>query len=384
MDQFLVHERPGTDGQVTHALVIGVGAYPHLPGGGERTTAYAGGMGQLTSPPVSARRVAEWLISYLDYPTAPLATVSLLLSEHPQLTFTDPATGEDHDVALATSDNVTRAVWAWKARGDTNPGNRLLFYFCGHGVAEGPQMTLLLRDYGENAHNPLKGALDFSQFHIAMDQCCAREQIFFVDACRASLADILHNQRYAGEVPILAGQPLPGVPKRKTPVYYSTLAGMQAYGRPNGLSPFTKALLASLSGAGSDNRDGTWKVDTSQLQRAIHYFMKQEEEAGTGTVQVPITGDMTTFEVHYLRGEPEVPVVVSCLPKEALARAVLRCVAAGKPAKERQPDNNEWELALSPGDYNFSADLADGAAQVAAVDRPVWPPLVKVAIPVGK
>jgi hypothetical protein len=61
-DRFLIHN-VAVDGPATHALVIGVGAYPHLIGGTGRTK-YNDGMGQLTSPPISARLFASWLMRW--------------------------------------------------------------------------------------------------------------------------------------------------------------------------------------------------------------------------------------------------------------------------------------------------------------------------------
>src|SRR4051794_38186136 len=68
-------------GPATHALVIGVGHYPHLPGGAsKKKVANPDGMGQLKSPPESARAVARWLIE--EYRSdRPLSSVALLTSE---------------------------------------------------------------------------------------------------------------------------------------------------------------------------------------------------------------------------------------------------------------------------------------------------------------
>ena len=59
---FLVHD-VAVAGPATHALVIGVGDYPHLNGGSEKRTEQHDGMEQLTSPPISARLFASWLMS---------------------------------------------------------------------------------------------------------------------------------------------------------------------------------------------------------------------------------------------------------------------------------------------------------------------------------
>ena len=344
-------------------------------------TTFHEGMGQLSSPPVSARRFAEWLIRSLDFPPKPLASVALLLSETPA-PFASPRTHNRRAVAPATGENVSMAVRQWKARGDRDPEDRLLFYFCGHGISEGPEMALLLRNYGADDDNPLAGALDFSTLHTAMDRCQARDQVFFVDACRATSDTLRGAGTHAGLVPIVPGERPGGLGGRRAPVYYSTLAGMDAYGLPNGLSPFTKALLAGLKGGGSDDADGDWRVDTTQLQRSIDFQMSREPGA---RAQVPVTGNLTTFPLHHLAGKPEVPVVVSCDPGAALPRALLRCVGPGEPPRERPPDSQEWELVLTAGSYDFSAEFADGSFQGSRpVTRTVRPVAIKVPIKVTR
>ena len=56
----LLLDKPGAPG--THAIVIGVGRYDWLIGGKQGSSTYSDGMGQLSSPPVSATRFASWLL----------------------------------------------------------------------------------------------------------------------------------------------------------------------------------------------------------------------------------------------------------------------------------------------------------------------------------
>ncbi|HET6478699.1 MAG TPA: hypothetical protein VFG35_01480 [Actinoplanes sp.] len=61
---------------MTHALVIGVSAYDHLPSVG----AGPFGLSQLGSTAIGAYRFAVWLRDHYRNPDAPLATIRLLLS----------------------------------------------------------------------------------------------------------------------------------------------------------------------------------------------------------------------------------------------------------------------------------------------------------------
>lgn len=67
----------------THAIIIGVGDYPHLRNGSafrERPATSTMGLGQLTSSPISAKAFSDWMVNNFNNPNAPLGTVELLLS----------------------------------------------------------------------------------------------------------------------------------------------------------------------------------------------------------------------------------------------------------------------------------------------------------------
>src|SRR4051812_28921685 len=68
-------------GAGTHALVVGVGAYRHMPGGVGPIATANEGMGQLTSAPLSAREFAKWLATDFRHRTHPLRSLSLLVSD---------------------------------------------------------------------------------------------------------------------------------------------------------------------------------------------------------------------------------------------------------------------------------------------------------------
>src|SRR5512145_1673321 len=130
---FIVEERP-VRGPATHAIVIGVGRYPHLPGGGGARVRRPEGMRQLTSPPISARRFAEWLISSYVYPAKPLASVALLVSEARPAPFANSRTGASTALEVPTIESLKSALLEWRQRGDAKPDQRLIFFFCGHGI----------------------------------------------------------------------------------------------------------------------------------------------------------------------------------------------------------------------------------------------------------
>lgn len=353
-------ESPGPG---THALVIGVGRYPRL-GAGENPVANPDGMMQLTSPPISARAFATWLLGSYRDPNKPLRSVALLLSEAAPAPFVDPTTGTGHAIPAAEIDNIVAAVREWKSRGDSDPGNRLIFYFCGHGVSQGDDMALLAADVFADQDNPLNGALDFKNLMNGLKRCKASQQVFFVDACRAS-SDVLIAQSgsFAGQVPLGPGTRPLELPRRLHVPYYATLAGDRSHARPGQVSLFTEALLKSLKGAGSDDPEGDWRVTTTRLQEAIDHFMRQPQFAGAiAGVQVPTVGELPVFELHQLPGAPVVPVYVGCNEPRENALARFACRQGGLEQLQRPPvdgGDGEWTIELAFGEYEFEAWLSE-------------------------
>ena len=179
-----------------HALIIGVGDYPHLPGGTGTTTQADLGLGQVSTPVPSALAVCNWASTEYGNAAAPLGSIELLISAR------DP-----YDVPLggisvdrATEANVRDAVQRWLQRADRNPGNIALFYFCGHGVEKDNQY-LLLEDYGANQYQPTEASIDLNGFHTGMLSCKAGTQLFFADACRQVPWDCSSRSTRAGRPP---------------------------------------------------------------------------------------------------------------------------------------------------------------------------------------
>lgn len=366
----------------THALVIGIGKYAHLAGG-EAPVSNTDGMGQLTSPPISAREFARWLRTDFRDDAKPLASLSLLLSE------ADAEPFEARDVAEATIDNIEAAVREWRERADGHHDNRTIFYFCGHGASQGKDLTLLASDVFDDELNPLNGALDFPSLMTAMARCRATQQVFFVDACRAS-SDTLIEQSgsFAGRVPLGPGRRPLDWPRCFAIPYYATLNGSRSHARPGAVSLFTEALLRAFKGAGSDDPEGDWRVTTCQLHAAIAHFMSQLVRSGmiAADKQVPTVGELPVFDLHYLRDPPVVPVYVGCDEAADNATSAFVCRKSGHEWLRRDvsdidgehPDA-DWPIDLAYGEYGFEA-LVGGGREVWSKTLTVRPPYRKVKL----
>lgn len=381
---FLVHDA-AVAGSATHALVIGVGDYPHLNGGSKARAEQHDGMEQLTSPPISARLFSSWLMSdNFHNPTKPLASVALLLSETAPAPFVDPRNAANKfDVALADSANVRLAITEFFKRGDENADNLLIFYFCGHGIAAGTDTALLLSDYGANPLNALEGAIDFRRLRIGMGRSKASEQCFFIDACRASTDTLIEAIGHAGQVVIGGGQRAFGLPPRRAPVFYATLNGFKAFALPGRPTIFTDALVKALSDLAADDEMGDWRISTNRIQTAVEHVAARQALA-IEKQQVPTADDVSNIHLNFLQNPPQALVYVKSDPPEALASASLTYQPAGGAPQVAPPEGRngtEWALQLPSGSYDFSVTF--GAKPPCIVPNTVRPAfrMVNVKVP---
>jgi hypothetical protein len=368
MSAFTVHLDENAKPAATHALVIGVGAYRHVHGGPD-PTGHPGavGMRQLSSPPVSARSFATWMIDQYQDRDRPLGSLALLLSEADPAPYRNPRTRREHVVETATIDNIVAAVLEWKERGDHDQ-DRLVFYFCGHGLSLGFDTSLLAADMFGDRHSPMNGALNFEALLRGLTSCRAGQQVFFVDACRAG-SDALGRTvggANRGRVPVDGNLRPDGFVPRRHAVIFATLHGEETFGRADAESLFTSALLRSFDGAASENTEGrVWRVTTITLMHAIGNFMRAPAFAGTLTnASVPVVPESFDFPFHELRGDPVVPVYIGCDPSEDNTRAEFICRRDGHedrrrpaPAPGDEPDDLDWPVFLPLGPYEVEAVL---------------------------
>lgn len=355
-DEFVIFDSD-SDQPATHAIVIGVGDYPHLIGGSGTRTDSHDGMKQLTSPPVSARAFANWLLHEFHNPDAPLGSVQLLLSEQVPRLFDLPG-GTQADIGLANLDNIKKAVTAWRRRADLHLDNMTIFYFCGHGISEGNSMVLLPSDFGSE-DNAFAHSIDFLNVYNAMEQYQAQKQVFFVDACRAS-SDSLHGNR---GVNILQDRPRGADGTRIGPVYYATLKDELAYGQTHEASYFTTALLDCLSHFGADDQEGDWRTSNFGLAEALDHVMDQFIHAGSKRAQTPDSTEVwKKFAINHLNADPHALLYVRSQPEESFPDSCFRCVDSSQSEQVRgpvdpaeEPEREEWMFRITSGQIKVEA-----------------------------
>jgi hypothetical protein len=320
--------------------------------------------------------VADFLITSLNDPQRPLADVALLLSAtDPRPTYRNPRTGTVTPVAGATIDDLEEALTEWRALGDKGEDHRLVMYWCGHGIARGTDVTLLASDFGAKPANVLDGAVDFHTFLQGMDGCAAREQVYFIDACRASSDRMLRADRANGRPIFTPDTNTPAREVRRAPVFYSTLAGARAYALEGQPSPFADALLQGLAGAGADDSEGGWRVTTGRLKEAMDFFLERATRE-IGRAQVPAADSLAPIMLTLVAGDPTGTVIVTCDPPRALADVTLGYAAPGGVLTKRpRRSGEEWVLELPTGMYEFRAEAARGTwvqGTASAYIRPVY------------
>jgi hypothetical protein len=304
----LVLDRDPGDEAATHAVVIGIGRYPWLIGGdADGDPDLAEKMGQLESPPRSARAMATWLIDRHNDPSAPLATVELLVSEAaPEAFFRSD--GVTFDVEGASKDQIVAALTRWRDRGNLADGNSLVFYFCGHGVVKNPQLMLLAADFGSNSELPYTDAFWLEGMREGMLKNRATRQVYFVDACRVASGRLL--KEYTSPLdPVFSARP-PYTPGLASATYYATVSGRPAYGRPTQVSLFTSFLLRALDGMAAEDDDGPWRVETTKIQRVLGDLSTHLALPEHYGLQTPTGGDQTSFGFHWPRAVPNVPFLL--------------------------------------------------------------------------
>jgi hypothetical protein len=361
-----------------HLLVIGVGAYPHLPDGTVADFPEHEGMGQLTSTPISAQKVAEWFLGVYRNDEKPLRSVEVVVSATRPLKLRAP-TGRRRTIAPATFQNVSEAIRNWKVRGDRNADNLQFMFYSGHGLARGLQLTLAMEDFGSDRGQPLRHAVDFTGLYLGLDQCAARNQVFFIDACRKASGALLNPSGFSGDPVFYAAE---NIGQRRAPIFYATIPGATAFGPPNKPTYFTAALLEALRGAGADDLDdpGTWQVNTSVLSNGIHFLLKRALGPSKDGRQYCTVDHQIRMPIHRLDSPPMVPVDVSCRSSVDTPFAVFAYERGVVGERRDPPAPTDWPLLLETGDYVFTASMQAPRSGTGSVATPVAPPYRPVRI----
>ena len=382
----LVHDAGLPDAQPqTHALVIGVGDYPHLPGGSQAQTAPARqsyGLSSLDSPAWSAVEFAAWLKANLRNRLAPLGTIDLLVSAPSGA----PVQLQGFDVP--TMAGITTAFNLWADRCHKHVNNVAIFYFCGHGFQR-EVMMLLPADFGNPAvANIWSSIIDFTATHIGMIDCSANTQVYLVDACRETPTLLLRDIH--GRATAMKTTTTLQYPTRNAPVFQSATAGTKAHGEPGKVSYFTTAIIECLKSAGARGMNGNrWAVSTNSLGVALQEYMKRTKVPGIGRLTCDTGTGQSNFDtdIHEFAGTADVLASITCDRDAALSAATF-AISSATAARTPYPANGEAvELRLASGQYDIEATFTPGTQWRAVNPQPepqlMMPPRASCTVEVG-
>jgi hypothetical protein len=327
-----------------HALVVGVSAYPHLPGGDGEQVGVSQGMRQLSATATSAVELKRWLEEAAPRLPVPLGSVRLLLSPSPAELAVDPTLADG--AREATRERFREEALAWRKVCAEDPENIALFYFAGHGVQRSnSDMVLLLSDFADAEGNPLANAVDvhnlFGGMAVSASRpAMARTQLWFVDACRNYPAQFRGFAEHSA-TQIFDVELLDGPDTRCAPIYFGALPGGSAYSMPGDRTLFSRALFEALEHSGGTKLEGSnsWVVTPESLLVGMKEEMRRLN-LKYGADQVIWNGGQLTATdspILEMAGVPEVEVSFRLVPDQA---------ASGVQVAVRDPAGNP---KLGPG-----------------------------------
>jgi hypothetical protein len=332
----------------THALVIGVSRYEHLPPYGRKKKL---GLKQLDCGAATALHFATWLRHHFRAPGHPLASIRLFASPSEKECQMSGSTYEA--VPAATGDNIEDALYAWEQDCQRNKGNIALLYICGHGVAEGGLTHVLLQDAFRNDN--LINSFSLAPTQQALGAGTLDASLIFVDSCR----QIPHKVDWdLGTGRSLRPRARGGRDSRKSaPIFFAATAGDSAYCRAGEPTFFCEGLLKCLEvrAARSNDEGRTWMVTKTSLEEELEFAVQELYAAQT----VDVGGRSRAFNLHELPVPPALPLQLSLEPpaSAASAHAELRRLFGGPEQPAQRFEGAKYQCQALCGKYRVTVNL---------------------------
>ncbi|WP_394678756.1 caspase family protein [uncultured Sphingobacterium sp.] len=355
----------------THVFIIGVGGYPYIKGGTEekkQTLDCAKKLGQLTSPPLSAKALYDTIINLhnQDAWIKPLGSVEILISP----VGADPFIIAGEEVGRADMENITDSFNSWLERCDSSADNVTLFFFCGHGVDKAEHI-LLTEDFGKNPVQPWSGSFAFDKTRLGFFRCQASTQLFFIDACRLFTADMLLT-----EVPLytLIPQHFNATDCRFNLTQKAAAHNEGAYGEINDVSFYTKALIKALEGGVLKKKQDEWTITLASLATKMDDLLEMVSEQIFTDQRCSNRIGKSTDILRFTEA-PNIDVVIDCSPEEAHNLAHLSYFSVeSKEKNHRLPNVDPWKVHIKPGIYELKADFPNGQYENKNIFESFMPP----------
>ncbi len=307
-----------------HAVLIGISDYRFLPDADDPPGDGLAALKQLRSSSLSVAALARKLMA-LDQEARlvrPLATIRLLHAPSPAEVVKDPNLAKIGGSGADRAD-IAKAMKEWRDDCASSTDSQAMFYFCGHGIRRSFEESILLAaDFLDPAFPKLFNSFRLSNIRNGMVPGqsfpdIAREQFYFVDACREKpdALDTLDST----ETPKIFDAELGGLDDRRAPVFFATTTGGVAAGLPARPTYFADALIWSMDhgsfGARSMPGFGTvWPVTAPSLKVGI------ETSDALFDSRVELTGLVADPVLCFRRDPPQLPFKVSLAPEPLPAK----------------------------------------------------------------
>lgn len=342
--------RPGC-----HALIVGVSAYPHLPGGSGDPAPEGFGMTQLSCAASSAARVSEWLLAHQDRLAVPLATSRVLLSPSP--TETVPSCKD------ATLENLLAAAAEWQSDAAAHREGIAFFYFAGQGIElSDMEQAMLLKDFGNGIGPLLRGTVSVNNLFYGMAPSSrtpeiARTQVLFVDTSRVHHPTLPNFERQ--NTTALFDADLATLDDRSAGVFYASAPGGAAFGIKGGHTLFSQSLVDCLNGAAAtvvdedDLQEARWGITLYSLAERLPRAVEALSHRLEVDQRVTVGGSLGPGLICYTDGPPPVEVSLQIEPESAgpLARVTV-ADATGQVVWSTTGQSSD-KLTLPAGLYNI-------------------------------
>jgi hypothetical protein len=405
--QPLIDLREQLKGPGTHALILGISVYPHLPPFG-KPVRHQGpvidpslGLTSQNIAAESAFRICHWLEANRNRLIPPLATCRLLLAPSEEELKTEnsgPAECLKRQRARfgepprCDTDSFLAEVNAWREDARRSSKDATFFYFAGNGFEIDAGDTLIaLQDFGSGIGPLLRATCRVDEIFKGMapiapesssKDAIARTQLYFIDTDRSPSMPIPPNLRRGITLPL--DVPPASYDDRAALLFYATAPGLSAVGFERGPTVFASALELALDRLAAVPRIDArgqvqWQVTIASLADGLPRVVRKAAEIGGFDQEVKLSGLIRDSAIVRLDGPPLVKTRLLLHPPEAAARAtveVLDVVGGSVTRFIRDEDKHAKPGALRPdnetqmlpgGMYRLSIDFPDpGSRQVFA------------------
>ncbi|UTP40551.1 caspase family protein [Phenylobacterium sp. LH3H17] len=378
----ILDDKVAATAAATHALVIGVGAYPFAKAGCGGPPLLEG-VEDIQSAANGAMLMVDWLLANAGLFSPPLATLDVLIGS-PGDAPVFPWAAAPGAVGEPTTKNVRDAGDAWLARASAQPGNVALLYITGHGAVRGNDPVVFLADLNQDPKSRW-AFLNVRETAIALKKIENLAGAFLLsDACQEFIPTFeLSNPgigaRFTDEPDPMAP---PGVEKvalltasaQKTVTYEGEIPshpGVNA-GR------FTQTVLHAFEGAAARDVDGsgTWVGYPGAIYEDLKqlYLLRPDWRDRPLSPSFPDPPNTVLPMIRY-PNPPEVPLRFVTEPEEAmknLGLSILGQTKAPPILRSCLPNGQiEWMTSL-PASFDKHWLLAHAAGQ-APIEKPFFP-----------